>query len=82
MSPGLVDICERACRTLGHSFRRMPSGAGHDAMIIGRVIPAGMLFVPSKGGISHSTDEDTPAESLARGMQALASAFEQVSRLQ
>ena len=46
-------------RDEGASCVRMQSGAGHDAMIVGRRIPAAMLFVPSLGGRSHHMSEDT-----------------------
>jgi len=51
---------------------RMPSGAGHDAQILAKVMPAGMLFVPSIGGISHHWDEDTRDEEIVLGCQSLA----------
>ena len=41
----------------GRSVRRMPSGAGHDAQMLARVCPAGMIFTPSVGGISHNPTE-------------------------
>jgi N-carbamoyl-L-amino-acid hydrolase len=55
-------------------WRRMPSGAGHDAQWMGRVMPAAMLFVPSIGGISHHWAEDTKREDLALGCEVLADA--------
>ena len=53
-------------------WRRMPSGAGHDAQYMARMMPAAMLFVPSIGGISHHWSEDTKAEDLAMGVRVLA----------
>lgn len=47
------------------AWMRMPSGAGHDAQFIARVMPAAMLFTPSIGGISHHWAEDTRPEDLA-----------------
>lgn len=49
----------------------MPSWAGHDAKVLARALPVGMLFVPSKGGYSHSPLEDTAREHCAAGAQAL-----------
>ena len=46
---------------------RMPSGAGHDAQYLARVMPAAMLFVPSIGGISHHWSENTSDEDIALG---------------
>ncbi len=53
-------------------WRRMPSGAGHDAQYMARVMPSAMLFVPSIGGISHHWAEDTAPGDLAMGMRVLA----------
>ncbi len=53
------------------AWQVMPSGAGHDAQNIARVMPASMLFVPSIGGISHHWAENTSDEDLALGMQVL-----------
>ena len=56
------------------SWRRMPSGALHDATNVARLMPVAMLFVPSIGGISHDFAEDTREEDLVAGLQVLASA--------
>ena len=53
----------------------MPSGAGHDAMVIGRRVPAGMLFVPSRDGISHSPREWTDPADCALGANVLRNAL-------
>lgn len=55
-------------------WRRMPSGAGHDAQYLARVMPSAMLFVPSIGGISHHWTEDTKREDLVAGCEVLARA--------
>ena len=52
-------------------WQRMPSGAGHDAQYMARVMPAAMLFVPSIGGISHHWAEDTAPDDLAMGLRVL-----------
>jgi hydantoinase/carbamoylase family amidase len=70
--PRVVDAAEATCRELGLAYRRMASGAYHDAMIMGRQVPIGMVFVPSAGGISHHPDEYTAPEELERGVQVLA----------
>ncbi len=54
--------------------QRMPSGAGHDAQWLARVMPAAMLFVPSIGGISHHWSENTADEDIVLGAQVLAEA--------
>jgi len=48
---------------------RMPSGAGHDAQILATIMPAGMLFVPSMGGISHHWSEETDDADIDTGAQ-------------
>jgi N-carbamoyl-L-amino-acid hydrolase len=53
---------------------RMPSAAGHDAQIVAQVIPAGMMFVPSIGGISHHWAEDTSDEDIVLGARVFADA--------
>ncbi len=55
-------------------WRKMPSGALHDASNVANVVPSGMLFVPSIGGISHAFDEDTDEEDLILGLEVLAQA--------
>jgi allantoate deiminase len=76
----LVDVVERAAAAAGASSMRMPSGAGHDAMLVGRHVPAAMLFVPSRGGISHSPDEFSSPEHAELGMRVLAGALRQLLR--
>src|SRR5262249_38997871 len=49
-----VDAVEHAAKQLGYSQHRIPSGAGHHACNLSTVIPAAMLFVPCKDGISHN----------------------------
>ena len=70
--PRVVEAAEASCRDLAVTHRTMTSGAYHDAMIMGRRIPIGMVFVPSAGGISHHPDENTAPEDLDRGVQVLA----------
>jgi allantoate deiminase len=74
LDPDLQDLLERAAAHEGAMVRRMPSGAGHDAMVLAKHVPAAMLFVPSRGGISHSPDEYTSPEHCALGSRVLAGA--------
>jgi len=71
MHPVPREATQRALVDAGLEERTMPSWAGHDAKVLARAIPVGMLFVPSKGGLSHSPREDTAAEHCAAGAQAL-----------
>ncbi len=63
-----------AQETAPKSFRKMPSGALHDAANVARVMPVGMLFVPSIGGLSHVFEEDTDEADLIVGLKTLARA--------
>ena len=56
------------------AWRRMPSGALHDATNVARLMPVAMLFVPSIGGVSHAFEEDTAEEDLITGLKVLADA--------
>ena len=47
----------------------MPSGAGHDAMVMAKLAPVGLLFVPSRGGKSHCPEEWTDYEDIALGAE-------------
>jgi beta-ureidopropionase / N-carbamoyl-L-amino-acid hydrolase len=69
--PAVVALVEATARRLGHSVRRLPSGAGHDAQMLARVCPAGMVFVPSVGGISHNVKEFTATADLEAGANVL-----------
>jgi N-carbamoyl-L-amino-acid hydrolase len=68
---GLVNEIEASVIRLGLSYRRMTSGAGHDAQMIARIAPSAMIFVPSRGGISHNPREHTDDDQLLLGAQVL-----------
>lgn len=71
----MLDIMEEECKELGYSYKRMLSGAGHDALEIGQNLPTVMLFLPSKDGRSHCPVEFTKYSDFAKGtviMQKLA----------
>jgi N-carbamoyl-L-amino-acid hydrolase len=70
MDARLQDALERAAeRHAPGQHLRMPSGAGHDAQWLARIMPSSMLFVPSIGGISHHWTENTSDEDLVLGAQ-------------
>lgn len=69
--PNLVAEIEASAVRLGFSHRRMTSGAGHDAQMIARLCPAAMIFVPSRGGISHNPREHTDDDELIKGAEVL-----------
>lgn len=64
-------IISASAERLGLTFKSMPSGAGHDAQDMAAIAPTGMIFVPSKGGISHSPKEFTSADDMANGASVL-----------
>jgi N-carbamoyl-L-amino-acid hydrolase len=67
----VVAAVEKAATGLGLSNRRMPSGAGHDAQMLARICPSGMIFVPSVAGISHNPAEHTEPDDLEAGANVL-----------
>jgi len=67
----VISAVERAAGEQGQTVRRMPSGAGHDAQMIARVSPTGMVFVPSVDGVSHNPAEYTSPEDLEAGANVL-----------
>lgn len=69
--PDMIGLVEETATKLGHSVRRMPSGAGHDAQMFARHCPTSMIFVPSVDGISHNVDEYTAPEHLEAGANVL-----------
>jgi N-carbamoyl-L-amino-acid hydrolase len=79
-SPDLIDCVGVAVETAGFSSRDMVSGAGHDAVYVARVAPTTMIFVPSRGGISHNEAEWTSQEQCAAGAQVLLTAVLEYDR--
>jgi ureidoglycolate amidohydrolase len=77
--PLVVEAAAGAAQHLELPFRRMTSGAYHDAMIMGARVPIGMIFVPSAGGISHHPDEHTDAADIERGVRVLAGTLERLA---
>ena len=69
--PAIRSTISAATRRLGLDHLAMPSGAGHDAQIIAKIAPVGMIFVPSKGGVSHTPQEDTDMYHLIAGANVL-----------
>lgn len=69
--PRVVACVEQTARAFGNSVQRMPSGAGHDAQMLSRICPSGMIFVPSVNGISHNPAEFTSTLDLHAGANVL-----------
>ena len=68
---GCIDAVRAGAERFGYSHRDIISGAGHDAVYVAKVAPAGMIFVPCEGGISHNEIENATREDLAAGCQVL-----------
>lgn len=79
MNAGIQDAIEAASKALaGGRSIRMPSGAGHDAQMLATIMPAGMLFVPSIGGISHHWTENTADVDIVTGAQVFVDACQRI----
>jgi len=66
-----VDAVGRAATKLGYSNMNVVSGAGHDAVYMAQLAPAGMIFIPCKDGISHNEIEDAKPEHITAGCNVL-----------
>ena len=69
--PDCVGAVRNAAEKLGYSTMDVVSGAGHDAIYVARLAPAGMIFVPCKDGISHNEIEDAQPAHLEAGCNVL-----------
>ncbi len=69
--PDVVATVERAARSTGAGYRRILSGAGHDAQYMAAIGPVGMIFVPSRDGRSHCEEEFTPIDDIEHGANTL-----------
>jgi beta-ureidopropionase / N-carbamoyl-L-amino-acid hydrolase len=69
--PAIQAKIETAATELGLKTMRLPSGAGHDAQMMAKIGPIGMIFVPSVDGISHSPKESTRWQDCANGANVL-----------
>jgi allantoate deiminase len=78
LDPELQDRLEEAARAEGATTLRLASGAGHDAMVLAHHAPAAMLFVPSRGGLSHTPDEFSSPEHCELGARVLARTVRQL----
>src|SRR5205823_10904004 len=72
----VIDLVRAKADELKLSSMDMPSGAGHDAMHIAKLCPAGMIFVPCERGISHNEIENATPSDLAAGTRVLVEVLE------
>jgi N-carbamoyl-L-amino-acid hydrolase len=75
----LVHLLKECCEAKGIAYEVMPSGAGHDAMQMAKITPSGMLFIPSRRGISHSPLEWSDPQDICLGTQLLLDAIVRVA---
>ncbi len=80
--PDVVTLVEKVAAEQGHSVKRLPSGAGHDAQMLARLCPAGMVFVPSVKGISHNPAEHTADADLEAGANVLLQCVLRMARIE
>ncbi len=80
-SETVQSLIVESCEELGFSYTHLPSRASHDAQEIGRFTDMGMIFVPSKEGISHSGDEYTSPEQCVQGANVLLKTLLKLDRL-
>src|SRR5690606_13935202 len=80
MDPALQAVLMGTVDDLSCPVLQMPSGAGHDTMIMARAVPSAMIFVPSIGGRSHHVDENTTDADIVHGCRFLANAVDRLRR--
>ncbi len=69
--PMIREIIQNQSAKLGLSTKSLPSGAGHDAQEIARIAPMGMIFIPSRDGISHAPEEYSEPKAITNGANVL-----------
>lgn len=71
MDKGNVAVIQEICEKLNYNSMIINKGTGHDAMIIADFIPTNMIYVPSKGGITHDPNEWTDYKDLQKGIEVM-----------
>jgi beta-ureidopropionase / N-carbamoyl-L-amino-acid hydrolase len=77
--PRVIDLVRTKAQALKLTHMDMPSGAGHDAMHIAKLCPAGMIFVPCERGISHNEIENATPSDLAAGARVLVAVLQELA---
>jgi len=80
-APAVREAVAKSADDLGIAYASLPSGAGHDAQMLARIGPMGMIFVPSIGGVSHSPRERTSWEDCTRGADVLLGSILGIDRM-
>lgn len=76
---GILNKIEKAAKNRNLKYKRMTSGAGHDAQMMARICPTAMIFAPSIGGISHNPQEKTKHEDLIAVTNILLDVVKEIS---
>jgi len=71
LHPTIINSLEAACKDLKAPYKRMNSGAGHDAMHMASICPTGMIFIPCARGISHNPEESAAPDDIMTGVDVL-----------
>ena len=79
MDANIIEMIKKSCEEQGVSSMKIHSGAAHDTQIISQIAPVGMIFVPSKNGVSHNPEELTKPELLEKGVDILAETLYQLA---
>ena len=80
LSGEIVSLIEKCADKLGMPYQRMNSGAVHDSCMLAPLVPTGMIFVPSKGGRSHTPEEYTAPEDIVKGASLLAEVMYELAK--
>ena len=75
----LTQIFSKCVANHGLKVLKLPSGAGHDAVVLSQICPVAMLFVRCKGGISHNPAESVKAGDVRVAIEVLADFITQCS---
>ena len=75
-----IEVIESAAKKLQYGYKRMPSGAFHDACMVNEIIPTGMIFTPCLNGISHHPSEYASQEQLFKGANTLLHSLSELCR--
>lgn len=82
MHERVVNALERAASTTGHPWRRMPSGAAHDTMLVAERVPSAMVFVPCVDGISHAPEERADPADAALAAEVILAAVRDLMKVE
>jgi N-carbamoyl-L-amino-acid hydrolase len=79
MAEPVIAAVESACRQVGYASKRLVSRAYHDSLFMAQVCPAGMIFIPCRGGVSHRPDEYAAPAAIRAGAEVLARTLAELS---